>query len=542
MSRLIGPISVFRDPALAVMGLLPARYSGNIVDERNPLSLSWRAAWISVVVGVAAIIAFYWDTAAQMVHIWSISASFNHGFLIFPICGYLIWLKRAALANMVPQPSAWGLGVIIGASLCWLMGFVASVAMVQQFAFVFVIQGIFLAVLGLKIGKCLLFPLAYMLFAVPFGRFMIPPLQDLTAFFVVKWLRLIDIPVFLDGIFISIPTGNFEVAEACSGVRFLIATIALGTLFAYITYQSRIRQTAFVALSIVVPIVANGFRAFGIVLIAYLSNNELAVGVDHIIYGWVFFAIITVILLLVGMTFRDGDPAHPVVDFDAVRKAVADAVHQKKVLAVAAIAIITSMLAPVYAGHMAGRAIPAIKGELPAPAIGGGWQLARDGGSDWSAVYPKAHATLQRRYVKGQAQVDLYIAYYTSQRRGAELVSSRNSVSDLKIWSRAASASVTAKLDGEDKSVHRVRMLKHFSGKRITYQWYWIGGRFTSNPYLAKILQVINQLLSGQEAAASIVISTRYDDFPNTADRVLQDFLSSLQPLSPLLHGVSRQS
>ena len=98
------------------------------------------------------------------------------------------------------------------------MGFVASVALVQQFAFVIVIQGLFLAVLGLKIGRLLLFPLAYMAFAVPFGRFMIPPLQDLTAFFVVKWLRLIDVPVFLDGIFISIPTGNFEVAELAGGV------------------------------------------------------------------------------------------------------------------------------------------------------------------------------------------------------------------------------------------------------------------------------------------------------------------------------------
>ena len=523
------------------MGLLPARYSDSIVEARNPLSLSWRAAWISVVLGVAAVIAIYWDTAAQMVHIWSISATFNHGFLIFPICGYLIWLKRTALANMIPQPSAWGLGVVIGASLCWLMGFVASVALVQQFAFVIVIQGIFLAVLGLKIGRLLLFPLAYMAFAVPFGRFMIPPLQDLTAFFVVKWLRLIDVPVFLDGIFISIPTGNFEVAETCSGVRFLIATVALGTLFAYITYQSRNRQIAFVALSIVVPIVANGFRAFGIVLIAYLSNNELAVGVDHIVYGWVFFAIITVVLLLVGMTFRDGEPAAPLVDVDTVRKVAADAVDQKKVLAVAAIAVIAGALAPVYANHMASRTVPAINGELPVPAVGGGWQLATGGDPDWSAVYQMAHAKLQRRYVKGPAQVDLYIAYYTSQRQGAELVSSRNSVSDLKIWSRAASTSAAVQIDGEDKSVHRVRMLKNPGGKRIAYQWYWIGGQFTSNPYVAKILQVINQLLSGGEAAASIVISTRYDESPKNADRILQDFLSSLQPLSPLLHSISRQ-
>jgi exosortase A len=523
------------------MGLVPARYSHDIVDARNPLSLSWRAAWISIVLGVAAVIAFYWDTAAQMVHIWSISASFNHCFLIFPICGYLIWLKRAALASMVPQPSVWGLGVVIGASLGWLMGFFASVSMVQQFAFVMVIQGIFLAVLGLKIGRLLLFPLAYMAFAVPFGRFLIAPLQDVTAFFVVRGLRLIDVPVFLDGIFISIPTGNFEVAEACSGVRFLIATVALGTLFAYITYQSRIRQIAFVALSVVVPIVANGFRAFGIVLIAYLSNNELAVGVDHIVYGWVFFAIITVILLLVGMTFRDSDPVDPVVDADTVRRAAGDAVAGKKVLAIASVAVIASTLAPSYASHTTNRDIPAINGELPSPAVGAGWRMAAVRKFDWSPVYPKAHATLQRRYVKGLAQVDFYIAYYTSQRQGAELVSSTNAVSDHRVWSRASSTRKTVPIDGEDVSVSRVRMLNRLDGKRVTYQWYWIGGRITSDPYVAKFYQVVNQLLSGEEAVASIVVSARYDESPEGAERVLREFLAGLQPLSPLLSSASRQ-
>jgi exosortase A len=476
-----------------------------------------------------------------MVHIWSISASFNHCFLIFPICGYLIWLKRAALANMVPQPSVWGLGIIVGASLCWLMGHVASVSMVQQFAFILVLQGIFLAVLGLKIGRLLVFPLAYMVFAVPFGRFLIAPLQDVTAFFVVKGLRLFDIPVFLDGIFISIPTGNFEVAEACSGVRFLIATAALGTLFAYVTYQSRIRQLGFVALSIIVPIVANGFRAFGIVLTAYLSNNELAVGIDHVIYGWVFFAIITVILLLVGMTFRDDDPADPVVDVENFRKSASDAVAQKKVITIAAVAVFASVLAPVYAGQMAGRAIPAINGSLPVPSVSGGWRSIDGQVSDWSAVYPEAHATLRKSFVKGPSKVDLYVAYYTSERAGAELVSSSNAVSDPERWARASSTAGTGRVDGADRPVHRVRMVNHQNGNRIAYQWYWIGGRVTSNPYVAKLFQVMNQVLSGEEAAASIVISTRYDEVPKDADRVLQDFLINLQPLSPLLHGVSRQ-
>jgi len=84
-------------------------------------------------------------------------------------------------------------------------------------------------------------------------------------------------------------------------------------------------------------------------------------------------------------------------------------------------------------------------------------------------------------------------------------------------------------------------MVNHSNGNRMAYQWYWIGGRVTSNRYVAKIFQVMNQVFSGEEAAASIVISTRFDEVPRDADRVLQDFLANLQPVSPLLHSVSRQ-
>ena len=106
-------------------------------------------------------------------------------------------------------------------------------------------------------GRCA-FPLAYLLLAVPFGEALIPPLIDFTADFTVTALQLTGIPVYREGSFFTIPSGNWSVVEACSGLRYLIASFTLGTLYAYLTYRSLKRRLIFIALSVIVPIIANG--------------------------------------------------------------------------------------------------------------------------------------------------------------------------------------------------------------------------------------------------------------------------------------------
>ena len=69
------------------------------------------------------------------------------------------------------------------------------------------------------------------------------------------------------------------------------------------------RRLVFIALSIIVPIIANGIRAYLIVMIGHLSNNRLATGVDHVIYGWVFFGFVMMLLFWIGSQWREPDAA-----------------------------------------------------------------------------------------------------------------------------------------------------------------------------------------------------------------------------------------
>ena len=140
---------------------------------------------------------------------------------------------------------------------------------------------------------------------MPFGEALIPPLIDFTADFTVTALQLTGIPVYREGSFFTIPSGNWSVVEACSGLRYLIASFTLGALYAYLTYRSLKRRLIFIALSVIVPIIANGVRAYLIVMTGHLSDMSLAVGIDHLIYGWVFFGLVMLLLFWAGSFWRE---------------------------------------------------------------------------------------------------------------------------------------------------------------------------------------------------------------------------------------------
>ena len=139
-----------------------------------------------------------------------------------------------ASQQLSPQPNLLALLVLGGLGFCWLLATLASVQVFEQFFLIAMIPAAVWAILGNRMVWALAFPLAYLLLAVPFGDALILPLIDFTADFTVTALQLTGIPVYREGSFFSIPSGNWSVVEACSGLRYLIASFTLGTLYAYL--------------------------------------------------------------------------------------------------------------------------------------------------------------------------------------------------------------------------------------------------------------------------------------------------------------------
>lgn len=500
---------------------------------RDPAAL-WRLAGVLCLATVVVIFAMFSDTVAAMVHTWTYNRTFNHGFLILPIVGYLVWQRQEELASATPRVEPWGLVLVALAAFGWLLGSVAGVRAVEQLSLVAIVQASVFTILGRSVTKKLIFPLAYLYFAVPIGQVLVPPLQDVTATFSVSLLRLVGVPVYLDGVFISIPTGNFEVAEACAGVRFLIAMVALGALYSHLMYRSWPRRIAFIALSIVVPIIANGFRAFGIILIAYKSSNESAVVVDHVVYGWLFFVIVMFITLGLGMLFREDLQAPaPAVRPSALPSAPMSAPRGAAFVVAAVAVLIVAAAAPSYGALIAARSGDAPQAANP-PVLAAPWR-ATDEPAQWRINVPGAEMVVERTYARGDRRVRFALAYLARQTQGGEVVAEGNSLLDADIWLRLGGGSDRMILAGRPLDVAYTRYMKGTDTRRLVWRWYWVDGRFTANPYLAKLYEVRAKLFGGIEGAAVIAIAADYGDRREKAVKTLRDFARDLGPLDGYL-------
>jgi len=502
---------------------------------------SWPAALTILGIAIAFILALFWETAASAVQVWITSASYNHGFAILPVVAWLVWTRQPVLRDLDPRPTSWGLVILAAATAIWLLGRGTRTDLIEHVALVLMLQGSVLTVLGWSVTRALAFPLAYLFFAVPAGDSLVPFLQDVTARFVVIGLHMVGIPVYSDGVFISIPTADFEVAEACSGIRFLIATVALGTLCADQLFRAWWRRIAFVVLSVAVPVIANGFRAFGIVIIAHLTNGEVAVGVDHIVYGWLFFAFVTVVLLAIGIAMRDDDVPPAATRRDHAAPTPGDpSAWKRAVLAGIAVLLLASSGPAIAAARNQSHADIVGPGAarlmLLPPEVAAPWSRIADDETPWQPVFVGTDAKASVAFQADGQQVDHYIAYYAFQRDGAEALNWHNRVADGETWRRIDTRQTTIVADGQTINATVTRMTSR-QGKRLAVHWYWVDGRFTASAHLFKLYHAWAWVRGRSEAAAAIVVSAEYVDRPEDAVRAITSYLGNAESMVPRLDG-----
>ena len=259
----------------------------------------------ALVLGIAVLCALFVPEFRAAVEVWDASTAYGHCYLIVPMTLYLLWDRRAIIKQS--RPAAELRWALLGLPLAavWLAAERLGIMEGRQLAAIAAFELLFLVILGWRLFVQLSGPLLYLVFLVPFGAFVTPALQHFTADFSVLGLKLLGIPYYSDSFIIETPSGTFLVAEACAGLRFLIAAVAFGVFYALVSYRSPVRRLAYIALSIVVPIVANGFRALGIVFLGQILGSAEAAAADHLIYGWIFFSIVMLLLVAVGHTFRE---------------------------------------------------------------------------------------------------------------------------------------------------------------------------------------------------------------------------------------------
>jgi exosortase A len=463
---------------------------------------AWRRHGLALVLAAAAILLLFRTDVTRLVTIWWTSTTFGHCLFIGPVIAWLVWQRRRELGALTPV--AWwpGLGLVAVGGAGWLMGDAGSVTFARQFGLVVMLQGAVVTLLGTQVARGLMFPLFYALFLVPFGEELEPPLQAVTVRIVMPLLHLFGVPASSNGVLIHAGRYWFEVAEACSGAKFVIAMLAFGVLVANVCFVSWRRRAGFMVAAIVVPVIANGLRAFATIYAANVTSVEAATGFDHIVYGWVFFGLVMAAVLAVGWRWFDRAPDAPAFDPAALPTVLRGRIG----LPLAVLLTIGVAGAwPVWSAGIARRATP-LPARIDLPVVAG-WQrapLSRT--APWQPYYPGADHVLFGRYARNGAAVDLAVALFGSQGEGHKIGAFGTGViREEDRWVRIAD-------DAPIAGGSVVRMTAPGSTgvpvTRVVATWYVVGSTVTADERVVKIETMKAKLLGGPQRALAIHLST----------------------------------
>ena len=343
--------------------VLLERSEAKLPDRRRTALVNWRIPLIALAIATVAWAILFRAEIAHAVSIWESSAAYNHSWLILPIAIWLAWGRRHRLVLLDPSPAPAFALLALPAGLAWLLAERMGIMEGRQFAALGMLYAITLAVLGWRVALAMAAPLAYLIFLVPFGAFTVPALQAITARMVDVGLDWTSIPHYVDDLLIEIPEGRFYVAEACAGLRFIIAALAFGALYAFVMFRSPWRRALVMVLALVVPVVANGIRAMGLVVLGHYEGSAAAIEADHVIYGWGFFSVVIILLILAGLPFRQ-DHARPPLLSDSGRPG-----RPPLALPAAALAVLLSAAGPALSAWLDEGVAAAPLLEMPAVLV-----------------------------------------------------------------------------------------------------------------------------------------------------------------------------
>jgi exosortase A len=454
---------------------------------------------------LAAWLVLFWPSLVTMEAVWRGSDTYTHAYAV-PLI--ILWLLSTSQQPLSGQPRAdWRLSLLLlPLLLLWLVGYAAEVAALSQLMAVLALQLLLLSWLGFKLAWQLKFPIFYLIFLLPFGEELHPMLQDITADLTVFFLQLSTIPVFREGLYISTPVGHFEVAVACSGLRFLIASLAIGTLFAHLTFISFRRQCLFLLALLLVSVLANGLRAFVLIVIAEQTNMAYGFGDDHYIYGWLVFGLVLLLMFYLGGRFSDF-PATTASDQQPAESLTTTHTTQTATTPPATAWLHATLSLSLFALFWFwGQQLP-LQSAPATPAAALQWpgsEPQHDSNNDWGIYFPHSQ---RQSLLRLPAQLALFRAEFGHRQSTGELIGWANRLYNQKRWTQTASRPLQLGLVNA-----RFTELKSLSGEtRLLIHWYQVGN-FSGHHDLAIKLAQLRALLSadpelGQINAVSVLVT-----------------------------------
>ncbi len=261
-----------------------------------------RSAAIRTLAAIAGAIAVFGPILYAMVNHWASSDDYSHGFLVAPLAIYFAWERRIKLRRARIESSWWGLVPLVLGALALMVGRLGVEQMAMREAFVLTVIGLVLLLLGREVFRILAFPLFFLFLMVPLPQSLVNvlsfPLQLIAADLAVDSLHLLNVPALREGNIIHLATARLFVAEACSGLRSLLALGTLGVVFAYFFRKTLPERVVIVLSTIPIAILVNAFRVGLTGILTHKFGEAAAEGVIHQTEGFFTFGLAFALLLV----------------------------------------------------------------------------------------------------------------------------------------------------------------------------------------------------------------------------------------------------
>ncbi len=500
----------------------------------------WGLAGISLSVLLILTLVVYHESVSYLTGLWNqlSSGEYGHGYLVLAISAYLVITRRRTLLQQAPCPEYWGLIGVVVANLIWLLAALADVQVVQAASTLAMLASIVWVVLGGRLFLKLLFPILFIGFAIPVWFPLSPLLQELTADAVFQVVRVLGVPALREQHIITVPAGQLSIEEACSGLRYLLAALTLGTLYAYLNYTTLRSRVTVVLVAAGAAVLANILRVFIVVYLAYATDMQHPLIRDHLSLGWYLFGGLVFVLLYIDARLHRRDTAeHNNIESGEESRRVgktdcrADVVQYSKVIIPALVLIISGPAMVWWVENQAAAGTRVVGFEFPAGAHG--WSGPGDTQQDWMPVFNGA-VSEKRVYTKGSRSVQVYVGYYAAQKQDRELINDRNHIADGKRWKSLNPRGRARAFN--DRVVLEQQVYHGRQNRLLVWYWYVVAGQPVTSRYQAKLYQAMGAFTDERGAAVLAVATEQVDDEPGAARKVLRDFLSTVnRPMSKLV-------
>ena len=496
---------------------------------------------------IAVLIAFFafGSGLLELVTRWSTQEEYSHGFLIPAVAAWMLWSRRDAVVASLGKPSWTGFAAVVLAALMLILSELSAFFLLSQVGFVVALLGIVLSLGGISLLRVIFVPIAFLVFAIPLPYFLDAELssrlQLISSQLGVYFIRFFGVPVYLTGNVIDLGTYKLQVAEACSGLRYLYPLLSLGFLAAYL-FQAPLWQRALVFLSAVpITIAMNSFRIGITGLMVDRWGIEQAQGVLHFFEGWVIFIASAAIMaaeIFVLARFGSGKRFSQIFHNPKVFPAVAQDPQWKSRSPgtgplLACLMVLCAVGVASFNINERHEIVPDRLRFISFPTTLGDWlghpslmetEIERTLGVD---DYILSDYVNPRNDV-----VNFYIAYYASQRKGSSPHSPEVCIPgggwQITKFERTNYKSQSL---GINLPLNRV-IIAQDNDKQLVYYWFVQRGRNIANEYWSKWYLLVDAITKGRTDGALVRLVTplRANEPEQAADERLQAFIDQLEP------------